>query len=353
MNVVKRIPAEWEDHYSTIICWPHQKADWPGKFLPIHWVYTEIVKKLKKYELVRIIVQSENYKNKVISYLTRAEISLDNIEFLISESDRGWMRDTSPQFVYDDAVKKAVSFKFNGWAKYDNWKKDSRIPEIIAKAAEVELVTAVYNGNPVVLEGGAIDYNGKGCLITTEECLLDKKIQVRNPGLTRADYDAIFSDTLGINQVIWLGKGIAGDDTHGHVDDLCRFVNENTVLLCRETNSKDENYSILEENFERLQGIRLANDSSLNVISIPMPETLRFEGMRLPASYANFYICNKQVLVPVFNDPNDRKALNIIQDCFPDRTVSGIYAGDLVWGLGTLHCLTHEEPVSQSNKERL
>ncbi|MBN1302649.1 MAG: agmatine deiminase family protein [Melioribacteraceae bacterium] len=340
-----RLPAEWEPHKSTILCWAHQKEDWPGKFTPIPWVYTEIVRNIINGELVRIIVQSHKEKQKVRKYLERAHVNLTNTEFIVAVTDRSWMRDSSPVFVKRNEKVEAVKFKFNGWAKYQNWKNDRKIPSLLADKLNLNLIEAKYNNIPVVLEGGAIDTNGKGVLLTTEECLLDNKTQVRNPGFTKQDYNLIFEEYLGIKQVIWLGKGIAGDDTHGHVDDLCRFVDDNTVVLCRENNPNDENYLNLEENFERLQNIKLPNGTKLNVVELPMPRPIIFEGMRLPASYANFYIANNAVLVPTFNDPNDRIALNILKQFFTDRDVVGIHAVDLVWGLGTLHCLSHEEPA--------
>lgn len=344
-NITYRLPAEWEEHKSTIICWPHQKEDWPGKFEPIQWVYVEIVKNIVDGELVRIIVQSQNERKKAQKCLERANVDLNNIEFIITETDRGWMRDSSPTFVKRGSETTAIRFQFNGWAKYSNWKKDKYIPRTLSNVLSVDLIDAEYKDRTVVLEGGAIDSNGCGTLLTTEECLMDKKVQVRNPGFTKKDYEKVFDKYLGIKNIIWLGKGIAGDDTHGHVDDLCRFVNKNTVLLCRETDSKDENYSILEENYERLQDARLENGSKLNIVSLPMPAPIEFEDLRLPASYANFYISNNAVLVPTFNDPNDRIALNIIKEFFSDREVIGIHSVDLVWGLGTIHCLSHEEPL--------
>jgi agmatine deiminase len=340
-----RLPAEWEEHKSTLICWPHQKEDWPGKFSPIPWVYTEIVKNIVPGELVRIIVQSQDERKKAQKCLERAHVDLNNVEFIITKTDRGWMRDSSPAFVKKGKDTVAVKFVFNGWAKYSNWKKDKKIPSALAKVLDVKLIEATHNKNTVVLEGGAIDYNGYGTMLTTEECLLDNKTQARNPGFSKKDYEKVFKDFLGTTNVIWLGKGIAGDDTHGHVDDLCRFVNKNTVVLCREKNSSDENYIPLEENFERLQDAILEDGSKINVVSLPMPKPLEFEDLRLPASYANFYISNNAVLVPTFNDPNDRMALNILKELFNDRDVVGIHAVDLVWGLGTLHCLSHEEPA--------
>lgn len=343
-KIIYPLPAEWEKHKSTILCWPHQKEDWPGKFTPIPWVYTEIVKNIVPGELVRIIVQSQIDKLKAKKCLERAHVNLENVQFIISKTDRGWMRDSSPAFVKNGNEVTAVKFTFNGWAKYDNWKKDKFIPATLAKNLKLNLVEAKYNDKGVVLEGGAIDSNGCGTLLTTEECLLDEKVQTRNPGFTKRDYEKVFNEYLGIKNIIWLGKGIEGDDTHGHVDDLCRFVNKNTVVLCREKNTADENYRILEDNFERLKDAKLEDGSKLNVVELPMPKPLRFEDLRLPASYANFYISNHAVLVPTFNDPNDRIALNIIKEFYPDREVVGIHAVDLVWGLGTIHCLSHEEP---------
>ncbi len=345
MSKILRYPAEWETHKSTIICWPHQKEDWPGKFMPIHWVYTEIVKYLVRGEIVRIIVQSKNHREKVKSYLNRAHIPLEGVDFIVAKTDRGWMRDSSPAFVKVGNKTQAVEFTFNGWAKYSNHKLDRKIPNLLSKHLKVEIESAIHKNKNVVLEGGAIDINGKGTLLTTKECLLDEKVQTRNPGFAKKDYEDVFKRYLGISNTIWLNKGIAGDDTHGHVDDLCRFVNGNSLLICNEENPSDENYIPLKENIEILEDVKLEDGSKPNVIKLPMPNPIVFEGMRLPASYANFYISNHAVLVPTFNDSNDRIALNIIKEYFPDREVVGIHSVDLVWGLGTLHCLSHEEPL--------
>ena len=340
-----RMPAEWEPHRSTILCWPHQKKDWPGKFTPIPWVYTEIVKHIAGGEQVRMIVQSDTHRARVERCLERAHVDPRGIEFIVAKTDRGWMRDSSPAFVKKGKRTGAVQFTFNGWAKYSNWQNDRNIPALLAEATGSQWLEAAHRDRKVVLEGGAIDVNGSGTLVTTEECLLDPGVQVRNPGFGPKEYEAVFRTYLGVTNVIWLGRGIAGDDTHGHVDDLCRFVNRDTVVLCRETNPKDDNYKPLEENFERLAAARLEDGSKVRVVALPMPKPLYFEDLRLPASYANFYIANRAVLVPTFNDPNDRIALNILKDCFPDREVVGIHAVDLVWGLGTIHCLSHEEPL--------
>jgi len=338
-----RLPAEWEKHRGTIVAWPHNREDWPGKFHPIPWVYVEIVRKLSIDEKVFIIVNSKQSENRIRKMLSKAGVNLKQIKIFKLTTNRGWMRDSCPAFVKNENSEvEAIKFRFNGWAKYDNWKKDAKLPAFITEKLGYKLSEAVWNDEPVVLEGGAIDSNCAGTLLTTEECLMDENIQVRNPGFTKKDYEEMFNQYLGITNVIWLGKGIAGDDTHGHVDDLCRFVNKNTVVMCREKNPKDENYFNLEENWERIKDAKLEDGSAVQAVELPMPEPLIFEKMRLPASYANFYIGNGVVLVPTFNDKNDGTALGILTELFPDKVVTGIHAVDLVWGLGTIHCLTHE-----------
>jgi agmatine deiminase len=340
-----RLPSEWEKHEATWIGWPYNKTDWPGKFSPIPYVYAEIVKYISRGEKVRIFVQSKEHKLKAEKVLKDSNSVLTNVEFFIKKTDRGWLRDSGPMFVKDERETVAIDFKFNAWAKYDDYKLDDKIPSFISEKLKLRRVVAEHKGKQVILEGGAIDTNGKGTLITTEECLLDEKVQTRNPGFTKSDYFEVFRKYLGASNVIWLGKGIVGDDTHGHVDDLCRFVNDDTVVLVSEENPKDENYKLLNEKKERLQNLHLPNGSKLNVVPLPMPSPQIFKGQRLPASYANFYISNYAVLVPTFNDPNDRIALGILSELFTDRKVIGIHAVDLVWGLGTLHCLTKEQPV--------
>jgi agmatine deiminase len=253
-----------------------------------------------------------------------------------------------PIFVRKGGRKGEVAiahFAFTGWAKYPDHKKDARVPERAAKALGLRRFPIAPKGRPFVLEGGAIDVNGRGTLLTTEECLLDPEVQVRNPGLSRRDVEETLKGALGVKNVLWLGQGIAGDDTHGHVDDLCRFVGPKTVVLCHEKNPGDANYRPLAENRERIQGMRLEDGSKLETVALPMPAPLLFDGVRLPASYANFYIGNAAVIVPTFNDPADREALGILSDLFTDRPVVGIHAVDLVWGLGTLHCLTQQQPA--------
>jgi agmatine deiminase len=342
-----RIPAEWEKHEATWLGWPHNKEDWPGKIAPIIWVYAEIAKKISEGENVHIVVESKEHQKKALRVLKDVGAELNNIKFFTLKTDRGWMRDTGPAFVKKDWGEIAlVIFKFNGWAKYNNFKKDEKLPAFISKKFKLQRIIPLHKGKQVYLEGGSMDINGKGTLITTEECLMDAETQVRNPGFTKNDYEEVFRNYLGITNVLWLGKGIAGDDTHGHVDDLCRFVNEDTVVLVQEKNSSDSNYKALKENYERAESMLLENGSKLNIICLPMPDPVIFREERLPASYANFYISNKYVLVPTFNDPKDRIALGILSDLFKDRVVTGIHAVDLIWGLGTIHCLTHEQPAA-------
>ena len=342
-----RLPGEWEPHEATWIGWPHNSTDWPGKMSAVHWVYGEIVRKLGIGEIVRILVNDKSHEAKAKRVLERVGVELSQVEFFRIPTKRGWTRDLGPIFVTRSKPRpniKIARFQFNAWARYPDWQKDNRVPERLASKLTLPISIVESDRRQVVLEGGSIDVNGAGTLLTTEECLLDEQVQVRNPGFSRRNYEDVFRDELGISNVLWLGKGIAGDDTHGHVDDLCRFVNRHTVVLCEETNVQDENYHALNENRERLEGMTMENGASIQVVDLPMPAPLLFEGRRLPASYANFYISNACVLVPTFNDPNDRIALGILSELFPDRSVFGIHAVDLVWGFGTIHCLTQQQP---------
>ncbi|HVS13617.1 MAG TPA: agmatine deiminase family protein [Thermoanaerobaculia bacterium] len=341
-----RMPAEWEPHEATWLAWPHNAADWPGRFAPIHWVYVEIVRKLAPRERVRLIVEDRAQERRVRRWLQRAGVDLGRLDVFRWPTDRSWCRDTGPIFVRGPGGERRIAgFRFDGWSKYANWRRDARIPRRAARALGVSLLEVERDGRPVVLEGGAIDVNGRGAVLTTEECLLDPEVQVRNPGFGRADYQAVFAEVLGAHHTVWLGRGIAGDDTHGHVDDLARFVSPRTVVLCRERDPHDANYAALEENRERLESARLEDGSRPEVVFLPMPRPLFFDGVRLPASYANFYVANRLVLAPTFNDPADREALGILGELFPGREVVGIHAVELVWGLGTLHCLSQQEPV--------
>jgi agmatine deiminase len=342
-----RMPAEWEPHEATWIGWPHNETDWPGKIAPIHWVYGEIVRKIVPGELVRILVNSTAHEAQARKVLKSAGVSSGRVQFLRFPTNRGWTRDFGPIFVKRSKPRPEVAiarFRFNAWARYPDWKEDDAIPARAARRLKMKIFRAHLGQRDVVLEGGSIDVNGSGTLLTTEECLLDQKRQVRNPGFSRNQTETALRESLSVKNIIWLGKGIAGDDTHGHVDDLCRFVNRRTVVLCREKNSRDKNYRPLEENWERLRGARLEDGSRIHAIALPMPSPLFFDGVRLPASYANFYISNSAVLVPTFNDPNDRVALRILGDLFPTRYAVGIHSVDLVWGFGTIHCLTQQQP---------
>ena len=347
-----RLPAEWEPHEATWIGWPHNRTDWPGKFGPIPWVYGEMVRRLAPGEIVRVLVGGKKEELAAKRVLARAGCCGEAVEFFRMPTDRGWTRDSGPAFIRREGRregrrgKTAIRrFRFNGWARYDDWRKDDAVPPRVARALGLPLLPARLGGQDVVLEGGAIDANGSGSLLTTEECLLDPDVQVRNPGMTRRDYEQVFREHLGAGNVLWLARGIAGDDTHGHVDDIARFTGPRTVALCREEKGSDENHHVLEENRERLEGMRLEDGSKVDVAFLPMPAPLFFDGRRLPASYANFYIGNAAVLVPTFNDPKDRVALGVLGELFPDRPVVGIHAVDLVWGLGTIHCLTRQQPA--------
>jgi agmatine deiminase len=342
------MPAEWEKHEATWIGWPHNPTDWPGKLEPIQWVYGEIVRKISASEIVRILVNSSAHEKHVRGILKLVGVAAARVQFFRMPTNRGWTRDFGPIFLRRDKPRRELAiarFRFNAWARYPDWQKDDAIPQQVARKFKIKLIPARLGNREIVLEGGSIDVNGRGTVLTTEECLLDQKRQVRNPGLTRADTETALKQNLGVTNVVWLGKGIAGDDTHGHVDDLCRFVNPSTVVLIREKNPRDANYRPLEENWERIRDARLETGEKIEAIELPMPAPLHFDGVRLPASYANFYITNAAVLVPTFNDPNDRVALGILAELFPDRAVLGIHAVDLVWGFGTLHCLTQQQPA--------
>ncbi len=347
------MPAEWEPHEATWLGWPHNPTDWPDKLDTIRWVYGEMVRKISADEKVRLLVANEREKQQARSYLSRAGCDLKRVQFLVCPTNRGWMRDSGPIFVKrscDRSSGKAetaiVHFHFNAWAKYDDWQKDRRVPDFAAKLLRKRLFRARVKGKDFVIEGGGIDVNGRGTLLTTEECYLDPKVQVRNPGLGRAEIERALQTYLGVTNVLWLATGPVGDDTHGHIDDICRFVNPTTLVLIRETNRKDINYRPLAENWERIKDLRLEDGSKPQVVPLPMPAPLYFDGFRLPASYANFYISNASVIVPTFNDPNDRTALGTLGELFSDRPVIGIHAVDLVLGFGALHCLTQQEPAA-------
>jgi agmatine deiminase len=341
-----QMPAEWEPHIATWLGWPHEVTDWPGKFATIPWAFAEIVRLLSAVERVYLIVENREAEKRVRSILKKSGAHLEAVDFFRVPTDRGWMRDSGPICVTNrDGDVGFNHFAFNGWAKYPNHKKDALVVAKGNRQLKKRLWEPMHKGRRVVLEGGSIDVNGHGTLLTTEECLLSKT-QERNPGFTREDYEEMFCKYLGIRKVLWLNRGIAGDDTHGHVDDLTRFVNPTTVVTIVEENPADENYQPLQENLARLKKMTDQDGQALRVETLPMPTAIYFDGQRLPGSYANFYIANRIVIVPTFNDRNDRVALNKLAQLFPDREVVGVACRDLVLGLGTLHCMTQQQPVA-------
>jgi agmatine deiminase len=322
-----RMPAEWEPHEATWLAWPHERSDWPGKFAAIPWVYGKFVRHLSRVERVRILVDNAGAEEEARRILKKSGAQMQAVEFFHVPTDRSWTRDYCPMFVRNQAGERRVlNWRFNGWAKYDNFSRDDAATEQLAPALGLPVINPICNGRRVVLEGGSIDVNGAGLILTTEECLLSD-VQVRNPGLEGHDYEQIFRDYLGASRAIWLHNGIAGDDTHGHVDDLARFTDEHTVVIAAEGDPAP------------------LRDTGLRVETLPMPEPVYFNGQRLPASYANFYIANGLLLVPTFNDKNDRVALDKLAELFPNREVVGIASTDLVLGLGTLHCMTQQQPA--------
>jgi agmatine deiminase len=361
-----RMPAEWEPHAATWIAWPHNHEDWPGKFEPIPWVYAEIVRHLSRVERVNILVANEQLEASARDVLVRANIlpakaaepgtRAGTVMFVRLPTNRVWTRDSGPIFLCRTArgtdrfpALAATAWRFNAWAKYDDWQMDAALSSEIPTRLRVPVWKPMIqvDGAPrrIVLEGGSIDVNGRGTLITTEECLLSN-VQQRNPGVAREQVEQIFADYLGVEKVIWLERGISGDDTHGHVDDITRFVGPSTVVTAFENDRRDANYEPLRDNFRRLQKSTDQSGRLLRVVKLPMPAPVYFRGQRLPASYANFYVANKLVLVPVFNDPNDRIALNTLTELLPGRQVVPIYCGDFIWGLGALHCMTQQQPAS-------
>ena len=348
-----RMPAEWEPHRATWLVWPHNRADWDVKMSAIDWSYVEIVRHLVDVERVAILCQDRAVERRAVRRLTQAGVDLAHVDRYRIATNRSWIRDAGPIFVVrrPHAGRAAIAitdFRFNGWARYRAWQRDNLIPRRIARRLimrRFDVTIPLKTGRrPVVLEGGSIDVNGRGLLLATEECLLGD-VQARNPGLTRANLERMFADYLGVRRVLWLGQGIAGDDTHGHVDNVARFVSPHTVVTATEPDPADENHRRLRDNVSRLAGMTNGRGQPLRIVRIPMPHALYFEGQRLPASYLNFYIGNRRVLVPTFNDPRDRLALARLAAVFPGREVVGIHAVDLVLGLGTIHCLTQQEPA--------
>ena len=346
-----RMPAEWEPHRATWISWPHHEPDWPGKLGAIPWVYAEIARVIAGAETVEILCHDERVAGDARAVLDAHSVPAARRRLHIVPTDRVWLRDSAPIGVHDDKGEVVLlSWAFNGWAKYDNWQQDIRIAPPIAAAIGrcLEEPRREDTGERIVLEGGGIDVNGQGLLLVTEEWLLTDT-QVRNSGLTRADYEAVFAKWLGVRRTLWLGEGCVGDDTHGHVDDIARFVTPDTIVLAVEEDPGDENHERSMDNLRRLElAIEDPAVGALRIVTLPFPRPVTMNGERLPASYANFYIANGVVIVPTFNDVNDRIALDTLARVMPQHTVVGIHAVDLVWGLGTLHCLTQQEPLSRS-----
>lgn len=328
-------PAEWEAHEGTWIGWPHNRNDWPGKLGAVRWVYGEIARHLTVSERLHVLVPTDRIERQARRLFRDAGADLDRVDFVRIPTDRNWTRDSGPLFLKHQNGSLAVAhFRFSAWAKYPDFKRDARVPLRVAARLELPVFATTFS-----LEGGAFDTNGNGVVMTTEECMLDQHTQARNPTFDRRQVERMLRDYLGVSDVLWLGRGIAGDDTHGHVDDFCRFVSPTTIVLGEARDATDPNHNVLEENRERLEA------TNFDIVRLPMPSPLFFKGRRLPASYANFYIANQTVLVPTFNDPDDRVALGIVAELFPDRKVVGIHAVDLVWGLGALHCLTQQQPT--------
>ena len=349
-----RMPAEWEKHEATWLAWPHNPEDWPGKFQPIPWLYAEIVRLLAVREQVHLLVNDATARQRATRMLESAGANLDRVSFHLWVTDRVWTRDSGPIFVRDGEGKVGLTnWRFNAWAKYPDWRKDDKVPARVAKllglpAWEPGIEREDGISQRLVLEGGSIDTNGQGILLTTEECLLSE-VQQRNPGVSREQLERAFYDYLGIDRVLWLNRGVAGDDTHGHVDDISRFVAPATIVTAVEPDTSDPNHAPLAENVVRLKAARTLDSKQFTVVELPLPRPVVFRGQRLPASYANFYIANGLVLVPTFHDPNDRVALNTMAQVFPGREVIGIHAVDLVWGLGTLHCMTQQQPAAYAD----
>ncbi len=343
-----RMPAEWTRHEATWIAWPHNPSDWPGRFQPIPWVYAEIVRALARVERVHVLVNDAAAGKRASGVLRRAGANLGNVRFHAWPTNRVWTRDSGPIFLRNEESGEVAitNWHFNAWAKYGDWQLDDALPGLVANELSLRAWEPAVDGRRLVLEGGSIDTNGAGVLLTTEECLLSD-VQARNPGVSREQLEGAFHEFLGIDQVIWLNRGVAGDDTHGHVDDMTRFAGENTIVTVVETNTGDENHLPLAENLDRLHAARDRDGKPFRVVTLPCPAPVVFDGQRLPASYANFYIANGLVLVPTFNDPNDRIALNTLSELFPMHRVSGIYCGDFIWGLGALHCMTQQQPAGE------
>ena len=334
-------PAEFAEHEATWLSWPHNTDTWPGKIETIFAVYAEFIKLVAEGEKVNINVASEAMAKEAHSVIEKAGADMSQVFFYLNPTNDAWCRDHGPAFLINpeaEQKKMIVDWGYNAWGgKYPPFDLDDVIPRRIALQKNLPFTIA-----DIVMEGGSVDFNGKGTVLTTTSCLLNKN---RNPHLTKEEIEEYLRGYYGVTNILWLGDGIAGDDTDGHIDDLTRFVNEDTVVTVVEEDPSDENYLPLQENVELLKTMAIEDGRPLTIIELPMPKARHYEGQRLPMSYANFYIANKYVIVPVFNDPNDAKALEILRQCFPSRKVVGLNSIDIIWGLGSFHCLSQQEPV--------
>lgn len=334
-------PAEFAKHEATWLSWPHKEASWPGKIESIYPNYSLFVKYLTASELVRINVVDEAMKTAATQHLLKAGVDLTKVQFFLHPTNDAWCRDHGPAFLINpvaDVKKVIVDWNYNAWGnKYPPYELDDVIPTLIGKQFDIPVY---YPG--IVMEGGSVEFNGKGTILTSTACLLNKN---RNPHLHQGQIEEYLCNYYGAEQVLWVEEGIVGDDTDGHIDDTVRFVNEDTVITVVEENVNDENHDLLQTNLKQLQQMRLLNGKQLNIVELPMPDEVIYEDQRLPASYANFYISNQHVIVPVFNCNKDDKALQIITSCFKDREVVGIDSTDIIWGLGSFHCLSQQEPL--------
>jgi agmatine deiminase len=339
------MPAEWEPHRATWISWPHHEPDWPGKLGAIPWVYAEIARAIAPHEPIEILCHDDAVRESARLTLNAHDVRSDRIRLHVVPTDRVWLRDSAPTCTIDERGRVVlVNWAFNGWAKYPNWTQDADVGAAIARITGLPRVEPRRpDDERLVLEGGGIEVNGNGLMLVTEEWLLSD-VQVRNPGMTRDDYERAFAQWLGVTRTIWLGEGCVGDDTHGHIDDVARFVSADTLVIAVEDDPADENHARSIDNMRRLELASRTTNRPLRIVKLPFPRPVTMNGERLPASYVNFYIANGVVLVPTFNDSNDRAALNVLADLLPSHRVVGIHAVDLVWGLGTLHCLTQQEP---------
>ena len=336
-------PAEWYPHRATWLSWPHKEASWPGKLQDVYIPYCQFIKAVSAGEQVCINVRDKAMERLASEQLDRVGADLTSISFYHHPTDDAWCRDHGPAFLVNKGASDAprrviVDWGYNAWGgKYPPFEQDDRIPTLVGEALDIP----VYHPG-IVMEGGSVDFNGAGTVLTTTACLLNKN---RNPQLNQQQIENYLYQYYGVDQVLWLGDGIVGDDTDGHIDDITRFVNEDTVVTVVETDKTDENYAVLQDNLEALKKMRLANGKSLNIVELPMPAPVIYEGQRLPASYANFYISNAAVVVPTYRDSRDQQALDILATCFPDRAVVGIDSTDVIWGLGSWHCLSQQEPA--------